>query len=85
MTAPAGGIRPARASDLPVLQEIERAAGSLFAPLGMDLVAEDDPPAIATLADYQREGRAWVRPTRTTARSPTCSPTWSTAAPTWSR
>ena len=61
MTAPAGGIRPARASDLPVLQEIERAAGSLFAPLGMDLVAEDDPPAIATLADYQREVRAWVR------------------------
>ena len=44
-----------------MLQEIERAAGSLFAPLGMDLVAEDDPPAIATLAEYQREGRAWVR------------------------
>jgi len=39
MTRPAGGVRPARASDLPVLQEIERAAGSLFAPLGMDLVA----------------------------------------------
>jgi GNAT superfamily N-acetyltransferase len=61
MTGPAGGIRPARAPDLPVLQEIERAAGSLFAPLGMRLVAEDDPPTIATLTEYQREGRAWVR------------------------
>ena len=50
MTGPAGGIRPARASDLAVLQELARAAGSLFAPLGMELVAEDDPPAIATLA-----------------------------------
>jgi GNAT superfamily N-acetyltransferase len=61
MTAPAGSIRSARAADLPVLQDIERAAGSLFAPLGMDLVAEDDPPTIATLAEFQRAGRAWVR------------------------
>jgi GNAT superfamily N-acetyltransferase len=61
MIGPAGGIRPARASDLPVLQEIERAAGSLFLPLGMDLDAEDDPPTIATPAEYQREGRARVR------------------------
>jgi hypothetical protein len=61
MTRPPGGVRPARASDLPLLQAIERAAGSLFAPLGMDLVAEDDPPTIAALTEYQREGRAWVR------------------------
>jgi GNAT superfamily N-acetyltransferase len=60
MTATAGGIRPARASDLPVLQEIERAAGSLFAPLGMDLVAEDDPPSLEELQVYAGEGRAWV-------------------------
>jgi GNAT superfamily N-acetyltransferase len=60
VTGPAGGIRPAQASDLPVLQEIERAAGSLFAPLGMDLVAEDDPPSLEELQVYAGEGRAWV-------------------------
>jgi GNAT superfamily N-acetyltransferase len=61
MTRPPGGVRPVRESELPLLREIERAAGSLFAARGMDLVAEDDPPTIATLAEYLREDRAWVR------------------------
>ncbi|HET6392367.1 MAG TPA: GNAT family N-acetyltransferase [Blastococcus sp.] len=61
MTRGPGGIRVAHGSDLPLLREVERAAGSLFAPLGMHLVAEDDPPTVATLAAYQEAGRAWVR------------------------
>ena len=82
---PPGGVRAARGSDLPLLREVERAAGSLFAPLGMDLVAEDDPPSIATLAAHREAGRAWVRMEPPTTRSPTCSPRWSTVAPTSSR
>ena len=61
MIRPPGGVRAARGSDPPLLREVERAAGSLFAPLGMDLVAEDEPPTVATLAAYQEAGRAWVR------------------------
>lgn len=86
MTRPPGGVRAARGSDLPLLREVERAAGSLFAPLGMDLVAEDGPPTVATLAAYQETGRACgFGRTPATAPSPTCSPRWSTAAPTSSR
>jgi ribosomal protein S18 acetylase RimI-like enzyme len=54
-------IRPARDDDLPVCQEIERAAGALFAPLGMTLVAGDEPPSLEELRAYQRNGRMWVR------------------------
>ncbi len=56
-----GGVRPARDDDLAVCQEIERAAGRLFAPLGMTLVAEDDPPSLEELRSFQRDNRAWVR------------------------
>ena len=56
-----GVLRPARDGDLPVLREIERAAGGLFAAIGMALVADDEPPSIATLQQYARDGRAWVR------------------------
>jgi GNAT superfamily N-acetyltransferase len=62
MTGPwPGVVRPARDDDLPACQEIERAAGRLFAQLGMTLVAEDDPPSLADLRAYRRDGRAWVR------------------------
>ncbi|WP_040339900.1 GNAT family N-acetyltransferase [Candidatus Blastococcus massiliensis] len=54
-------IRPARDDDLPRLREIERAAGRSFAGLGMDLVAEDEPPPLGTLREYADDGRAWVR------------------------
>ncbi|HEX3816034.1 MAG TPA: GNAT family N-acetyltransferase [Mycobacteriales bacterium] len=53
-------IRPATVDDLPFLQEIERAAGLLFAELGMTLVATDEPLALAELERYQAGGRAWV-------------------------
>ena len=53
-------IRPAREDDLPLLRDIERAAGRAFAALGMDLVADDEPPSLETLRQYARDGRAWV-------------------------
>jgi GNAT superfamily N-acetyltransferase len=53
-------VRPARAEDLPVLREIERRAEEPFRALGMDAVADDEPPSEEELARYQRAGRAWV-------------------------
>ncbi|MFI0976782.1 GNAT family N-acetyltransferase [Streptomyces sp. NPDC021093] len=53
-------IRPATPADLPLLQDIERAAGEPFRALGMTEIADDDPPPLDLLAAYQRDGRAWV-------------------------
>ncbi|MFD5246559.1 GNAT family N-acetyltransferase [Amycolatopsis sp. NPDC058340] len=53
-------IRLATPEDLPALQDIERAAGEPFRALGMAAIADDDPPSIADLAAFQRDGRAWV-------------------------
>jgi len=53
-------IRDARSQDLPALVEIERAAGELFRPLGMDIVADDDPGSIEELLPYVEDGRAFV-------------------------
>ncbi|MFJ6013930.1 GNAT family N-acetyltransferase [Streptomyces sp. NPDC092952] len=53
-------IRTARRADLPLLQEIERAAGEPFRTLGMDTIADDDPPPLDLLDTYRRAGRAWV-------------------------
>ncbi len=53
-------IRPATAEDLPVLQDVERAAGEPFRALGMAMIADDDPPSIAELTAYLSADRAWV-------------------------
>ncbi|MEJ5946963.1 GNAT family N-acetyltransferase [Pseudokineococcus basanitobsidens] len=53
-------VRTARHEDLTAIQGVEVAAGALFATVGMDAIAEDDPPSLEELADYQRNGRAWV-------------------------
>lgn len=53
-------IRSARPEDLPLLQDIERAAGEPFRAIGMAAVADDDPPALETLEGYRRAGRARV-------------------------
>ncbi|MEU3625907.1 GNAT family N-acetyltransferase [Amycolatopsis coloradensis] len=53
-------IRLAAFEDLPVLQDIERAAGEPFRALGMAAIADDDPPSIEDLAAYRSAGRAWV-------------------------
>ncbi|MFI6285149.1 GNAT family N-acetyltransferase [Streptomyces sp. NPDC051018] len=53
-------IRPAEAAELPLLQDIERAAGEPFRDLGMAEIADDEPPALDLLEGYRRAGRAWV-------------------------
>lgn len=53
-------IREARPADLPELREVERAAGLAFRGIGMDAVADDEPPTLGELAAYQADGRAWV-------------------------
>ncbi|MFI6766319.1 GNAT family N-acetyltransferase [Streptomyces sp. NPDC050355] len=44
-------------AELPVLRAVERAAGEAFRELGMASVADDEPPSLAQLAEYQRAGR----------------------------
>ncbi|MGW6062454.1 GNAT family N-acetyltransferase [Streptomyces sp. NPDC055189] len=53
-------IRPATSAELPALQDIERAAGEAFRPLGMAAIADDEPPAIDLLESFRAAGRAWV-------------------------
>ncbi|MFE7413083.1 GNAT family N-acetyltransferase [Streptomyces laurentii] len=53
-------IRAAEAAELPVLQDIERAAGEAFRPLGMAAIADDDPLPLDVLEGYRDDGRAWV-------------------------
>lgn len=55
-----GRVRQARADDLARLQEIEVAAGALFARVGLQSVADDDPASILVLATHQVGGTAWV-------------------------
>ncbi|MET7760708.1 GNAT family N-acetyltransferase [Streptomyces sp. NPDC005393] len=53
-------IRTSTIEELPVLQDIERAAGLCFRDIGMDEVADDEPLSLEELGHYQRAGRAWV-------------------------
>ncbi|MEV8319098.1 GNAT family N-acetyltransferase [Streptomyces sp. NPDC059900] len=53
-------IRPPTKAELPALQDIERAAGEAFRPLGMVAVADDEPPAVDLLEGFRAAGRAWV-------------------------
>jgi GNAT superfamily N-acetyltransferase len=53
-------IRPARPEDLPVLRNVEIAAGACFRDVGMAAIADDEPLTVGALAAYQEEGRAWV-------------------------
>lgn len=53
-------IRPATAEDIPVLRDIERAAGQPFADVGMAFVAEDEPLPAETLLEFVHKRRAWV-------------------------
>ncbi|MCI3907464.1 GNAT family N-acetyltransferase [Streptomyces spectabilis] len=53
-------IRVVDPGELPLLQDIERAAGRCFRDVGMPEIADDEPPTLAELAHYRRAGRAWV-------------------------
>jgi len=56
-------IREASLTDLPILRDIERAAGAPFREVGMAAIADDEPLTIDELTAYQRAGRAWVHGT----------------------
>src|SRR3954454_17464258 len=60
-------IRPARPTDFAAIQEIEVAAGFLFASIGMQLVADDPPFSIAELEAFCRPGAAGVAADATAA------------------
>jgi GNAT superfamily N-acetyltransferase len=53
-------IRPTRPADLPVIQQIELAAGDLFRTIGMDDIAGHPVPTIEVLTDYHSAGHSWV-------------------------
>jgi GNAT superfamily N-acetyltransferase len=53
-------IRPPRRDELPLLVEIERAAGRAYADHGMPEIAADDPGSAAELEPYRAAGAAWV-------------------------
>ncbi|MEU5347061.1 GNAT family N-acetyltransferase [Streptomyces sp. NPDC020766] len=53
-------IRPATPADLPLLQDIERAAGEPFRTLGMKEIADDEPPALELLERFREAGHAWI-------------------------
>jgi GNAT superfamily N-acetyltransferase len=53
-------IRSAKPDDLLDLRDLERAAGEAFRDLGMDAVADDEPPTIAELTTFQEAGGALV-------------------------
>lgn len=46
--------------ELPLLQDIERAAGACFRDIGMAEIADDPPLPIAELMRFLRAGTAWV-------------------------
>lgn len=54
------GIRAARVAELPFLQAIDRAAGRMFADIGMPEIAEHHVWPLPVLADRLDAGRLWV-------------------------
>lgn len=53
-------IRAVRTSELPVLQEIERAAGRPFVDIGMAEIAQYEPYPLPVLAASEQAGLLWV-------------------------
>ncbi|MCG8969074.1 GNAT family N-acetyltransferase [Streptomyces sp. CL12-4] len=53
-------IRSSRVNELPVLQDLERAAGQRFHDIGMPEIADDEPLPLGELLRYQQSGLAWV-------------------------
>ncbi|MFE3518512.1 GNAT family N-acetyltransferase [Streptomyces sp. NPDC059166] len=53
-------IRLVDLDELPLIQDIERAAGRCFGEIGMPEVADDDPPSVGQLASHAVRGLAWA-------------------------
>jgi GNAT superfamily N-acetyltransferase len=62
VSSPVGPVRLARPRELPLLRELELAAGEPFRDIGMAEIAEDEPTSLAELAHFLDAGRAWVVP-----------------------
>ena len=58
--APGVHIRAGGEEDLRLLQDLERAAGAPFRELGMDAVADDDPPPLGLLRRAARADGLWI-------------------------
>jgi len=52
--------RAATVAELPVLQEIEQAAGQIFCDIGMPEIAQYQPWPLPVMAAIQQAGRLWV-------------------------
>lgn len=57
--------RPAVFSDIPAIRDLERRAGAPFRDIGLDVVADDEPPAVDVLQDAVRAGGVFVVEDRT--------------------
>jgi ribosomal protein S18 acetylase RimI-like enzyme len=53
-------IRAARPEDAAQLRAIELLAGERFRDVGMENIADDEPPPVETFARYATTGRSWV-------------------------
>ncbi|WP_055711916.1 GNAT family N-acetyltransferase [Streptomyces torulosus] len=53
-------IRAVRQDELPLLQDIEKAAGECFRDIGMPEIADDEPLPLGELARHLHAGLAWV-------------------------
>jgi GNAT superfamily N-acetyltransferase len=61
MSATGGArVRPATGADLTALPGLEVCAGERFREVGLDAIADDDPPAVAELQVHVDDGTAWV-------------------------
>ena len=53
-------VRPSRPEEGPLLRSIEKEAGEGFRTIGMESVADHEPPSEEDLAAYAIAGRSWV-------------------------
>jgi hypothetical protein len=53
-------IRAARVAELPVLQQIEQAAGQIFCDIGMPEIVQYEPWPLPVLAAIQQASRLWA-------------------------
>jgi GNAT superfamily N-acetyltransferase len=53
-------IRSSGPDDGPTLREIERLAGERFREVGLDRIADAEPPSVETLTAYAAAGRSWI-------------------------
>jgi hypothetical protein len=70
-------VRAARVEEIPLLREIERRAGAMFAGIGLDVVVEEEPPPRCSPPTWRRAPTG--SPRRTASRSDTRSRPSSTA------